>query len=68
MCSDDASRFAGTLTVQCGRQGTHQLEREFTVDGPLEMSLVVEYAEAPDQGHVAVLTEDEFIAMLPAGR
>jgi diguanylate cyclase (GGDEF)-like protein len=63
--SATAARFAGTITVHAGRHGPHQLERELTVSGPLEMTLVVEYAEVPAHEHTARL--DDIVAALSSG-
>jgi diguanylate cyclase (GGDEF)-like protein len=60
-----AARFSGTITVHAGRPGTHQVERDFTVDGQLEMSMVVEYAEVLDVDHVGRL--DDVTSALVAG-
>jgi diguanylate cyclase (GGDEF)-like protein len=60
-----AARFAGTITVEAGRSGPHQLEREFTVDEQLSMSIIVEYAEDPTGPHAARL--DDVAAALLAG-
>ena len=60
-----AARFADTITVDAGRQGPHQLERQFTVDGQLVVSLVVGYAEMPAADHIARL--DDVVEALNAG-
>jgi diguanylate cyclase (GGDEF)-like protein len=51
--SATAARFAGTISVRAGRHGPYQIDREFSVEGPLDVQLVVEYGEAPDAEHVA---------------
>lgn len=60
-----AARFAGTISVDAGRPGPHQLERHFVVDGQLEMALTVEYAEVPSGDHLLRL--DDVVAALVAG-
>lgn len=60
-----AARFGGTLSATSGRSGPHLLERQFVVDGQLEVSVIVQYAEDPVGEHVARI--DDVVAALATG-
>jgi diguanylate cyclase (GGDEF)-like protein len=51
--SATAARFAGTISVRSGRHGPSQIDRDIAIEGPLEVSLAVEYGEVPDTEDIA---------------